>query len=131
VKIKDENHEGYETGYGKPPESTRFKKGRSGNPRGRPKGAKGFAAALDRALKEPVIINEAGRRKTVTKLEAAFKQISNKAASGDPTVLRLLLSILQFVALQPEEVAASNDRLDETDEKVFKAMLNRLKLEEK
>jgi hypothetical protein len=28
---------GYEVGYGKPPQSTQFKKGKSGNPKGRPK----------------------------------------------------------------------------------------------
>ncbi|MFZ3585531.1 DUF5681 domain-containing protein, partial [Loktanella sp. DJP18] len=31
---------GYSVGYAKPPESSRFKKGKSGNPKGRPKGAK-------------------------------------------------------------------------------------------
>lgn len=31
---------GYDVGYGRPPEETRFKKGQSGNPRGRPKGSK-------------------------------------------------------------------------------------------
>jgi Family of unknown function (DUF5681) len=30
----------YRVGYGKPPLETRFKQGQSGNPRGRPRGAK-------------------------------------------------------------------------------------------
>jgi hypothetical protein len=40
----------YEVGYGKPPRETRFAKGQSGNPRGRPSGAKNFATLLREAL---------------------------------------------------------------------------------
>lgn len=44
----------YEVGYGKPPKRTRFKKGQSGNPKGRPKGAKGFTASLKREMESKV-----------------------------------------------------------------------------
>ena len=40
----------YAVGYGKPPLHTRFRKGRSGNPRGRPKRATDLASLLSRAL---------------------------------------------------------------------------------
>ncbi len=72
-----------EAGYGKPPETTRFKKGTSGNPKGRPKGSLNVATVFMKALREKVVINEHGQRKTVTKLEAALKQLANKAASGE------------------------------------------------
>ena len=42
----------YEVGYGKPPRHTRFVKGRSGNPRGKPPGAKNFTTLLNEALDE-------------------------------------------------------------------------------
>ncbi|HTV56705.1 MAG TPA: DUF5681 domain-containing protein, partial [Terriglobia bacterium] len=70
-------------GYGKPPENTRFKKGVSGNPKGRPKGSLNVANAFAKALREKVVIVEHGQRKSVTKFEAALKQLVNKAASGD------------------------------------------------
>ena len=43
---KDDKDADYEVGYGKPPETTRFKKGQSGNPKGRPAGAKGWTEPL-------------------------------------------------------------------------------------
>jgi hypothetical protein len=42
------------------------------------------ATALTKALRKKVVINENGRRRTVTKVEAAVKQLVNKAAGGDP-----------------------------------------------
>lgn len=65
-------------GYGKPPEQSRFQRGKSGNPNGRPKGILNFATALQKTLREIVVITENGRRKEITKLEAAVKQLVNK-----------------------------------------------------
>src|SRR5512140_3220281 len=67
----------YPIGYGKPPAQTRFKKGKSGHPTGRPKGTPNFATALKRALGEQVVVNEGGQRRTVSKLEATVAQLVN------------------------------------------------------
>ena len=72
----------YEVGYKKPPADSRFEPGQSGNPQGRPKGTLNFATTLLKTLRERVVINENGRRKEITKLQAAVKQLVNKAASG-------------------------------------------------
>lgn len=82
----------YETGYGKPPRHTRFQKGHSGNPKGRPRGSKNYATLLMEALHEPVIISENGRRKKITKQQVIIKQIVNRAASGDYRSIQLLLA---------------------------------------
>jgi hypothetical protein len=87
----DKRISNYETGYGKLPRHTRFQKGRSGNPKGRPRGSKNSATLLMEALHEPVIISENGRRKKITKQQAIVKQIVNKAASGDHRSIQLLL----------------------------------------
>ena len=66
-----DNAEGLDTervGYGNPPKHTRFRKGESGNPQGRPKGTLNMATVLARTLRERVVINENGQRKVVTKL---------------------------------------------------------------
>src|SRR6266581_1429571 len=57
----------YEVGYGKPPRHSRFVKGQSGNPRGRPPGAKNLVTLLNKALNELVIVTEDGGRRKITK----------------------------------------------------------------
>lgn len=91
-------------GYRHPPEKSRFKTGQSGNPRGRPKGALNLATILERTLREPVIIVENGKRKTVTKIEAAIKQLVNQAASGELKAMQLLATLVRSA----EEAPSSN-----------------------
>ena len=85
---------GYDIGYGKPPEKSRFKKGETGNPKGRPKGTRNLASLLNAALDEKVIVNENGRKRKVTKLEASLKQVVNRATTGDLPSMRLLLQLV-------------------------------------
>ena len=51
----------YGVGYGRPPRHTRFAKGQSGNPRGRPCGAKNFMTLLEEALDELVTVTGSSR----------------------------------------------------------------------
>lgn len=113
-------------GYRNPPEHGRFKIGQSGNPRGRPKGALNIATVLERTLREKVVINESGKRKTVTKLEAALKQLTNKAALGELKALQLLATLVRSAEERALHVAAPNSSLEEVDERVVLGMLRRL-----
>lgn len=63
---KDDGKDDYTVGYGKPPRHTRFQKGQSGNPRGRPKGARGLKADLRAELSERVRVTENGRTRRLT-----------------------------------------------------------------
>jgi Family of unknown function (DUF5681) len=67
--------------YRKPPIHTRFKKGQSGNPRGRP--AKNLAVLLSAARNEKVTVTENGKRRQVTKREAMIAQLVNKWALAE------------------------------------------------
>lgn len=114
-----------EVGYGKPPKNTRFQKGQSGNPKGRPTGSRNLATILESVLNEKVVINEGGRRKTVTKLEAAVKQLANKAASGDQTAQRQVFSLIGVIDHE-SEVDQVTPQLEEDDQKVVQSLLKRL-----
>src|SRR5437868_15411219 len=65
----------YEVGYGKPPRHSRFKRGQSGNPRGRARGAKNLRTLLSEALNECVIVTENGGRRKGTQREATIKHV--------------------------------------------------------
>lgn len=130
MKSKNNDMSNYETGYGKPPIYTRFKKGQSGNPKGRRKGSRNLASALESALQEQVTVNEGGVRKKVTKKQAAFKQIANKAASGDVNGLRILIPLLQFLEQRPPDPAPPTAQLEEADEKTLMTALERWKAKE-
>src|ERR1700731_351022 len=102
-RIMPDNKESkYEVGFQRPPRHTQFRKGTSGNPKGRPREAKNLAAVLDEALAEKVAIIENGRRGKITKRSAMIKQLVNKAASGDLRASRQLTD-LEF-RLNPEGV---------------------------
>ncbi len=122
---RDAKPRNYEVGFGKPPKATQFKKGQSGNPKGRPKGTLNLATVLERTLRERVVINENGRRKVITKLEAAVKQMVNKAASGDSAAQRQLLALVISAEERPSQAPASGSELNEADRLVMQSVLKR------
>jgi hypothetical protein len=88
----------YEVGYGRPPVAHQFKKGQSGNPKGRRKGLHSVEPLVFKELKGLVVVQEGGRRRSISKLEAAAKQVANKAASGDFRVLKFLFELMDSPA---------------------------------
>jgi hypothetical protein len=85
----------YAVGYGKPPHHSQFRKGQSGNPKGRPKGRRNFATALRLALDETVTVSERGKTTRIKKLDCALRQQANKAAAGDVKALTLIAQLIR------------------------------------
>ena len=79
----------YAANYRKPPLHTRFKKGQSGNPRGRPK--KNLPALLVAALDEPVFVTIDGERRKITKREAVITQLVNESAGANLRATKMLI----------------------------------------
>lgn len=92
--------DGYDVGYGKPPKHTRFKTGESGNPRGRPRGARGLKGLLKEELGKKVTIQEEGKQIKLTKQELVIKQLLNKAGKGD---LRAMPKVFELMILFDDE----------------------------
>ena len=82
-----------EVGYGKTPKATRFKKGQSGNPKGRPKGSRNFKTDVKATLEAPVQLKEKGRVKTVSTQRAALLRLREKALSGNARALDRLIEL--------------------------------------
>ena len=121
------DHKGdYEVGYRKPPRHTRFNKGQSGNPKGRPGGAKNLSTLLSEALNEPVIVAENGGRRTISKRQAIIKQLVNQSAKGDWRATKLLLDTLDQ-SEGPAEPETSESSFGSADDKVIEQLKARLR----
>jgi hypothetical protein len=94
----------YEVGYGKPPENSRFQKGRSGNPRGRPKKAPppmdpvadNFAADVVMAeAMRPLRVIENGQPVMLTVLQATMRSMISDGLKGNQRARERLFSWVQ------------------------------------
>lgn len=112
-------------GYGKPPRHTRFKKGHSGNPNGRPRGSKNLDTLLMESVNERVTINENGVPRKVSKLAVMHKQLANKGATGDLRALQMILQKLEALESRVH-ASAGSETFDEADHAIMKDLGERL-----
>jgi hypothetical protein len=126
-----DNERDYEVGYGKPPRHTRFKPGRSGNPRGRPSGSKNLSTLLNEALNEPVIVAENGGQRKISKRRAIIKQLVNQSAKADLRATKILLDILQEIERRTEPAPSATSSFGEADQKVIEQLKMRFSKGEK
>jgi len=91
----------YEVGYGKPPTASRFRKGRTGNPRGKRQGEGNMISAFKRIVSKRVKINDGEKVRTITLAEAVILKNYNAALQKDPfamsNVFRLVEDAGEFV----------------------------------
>ena len=124
--MRSDKQRDYAVGYGRPPRHTRYEKGRSGNPKGRPSGAKNLSTLFIEALDETVIIAENGGRRKISKRQAIVKQIVNKAAKGDWRCTKLLLELPQETG-SPTEPESPESAFDAADKKTIEQLKARLR----
>lgn len=91
--MTDRSH--YDVGYRKPPEHGRFRRGKSGNPLGRPKKQPplGLDALLIEELLSTVTVHTNGKSKKLLKMKVVVKRFVAKAMEGDLQALKCLLSM--------------------------------------
>ncbi len=93
----------YDVGYGKPPKHSRFKKGVSGNPRGRVKrGGPAMGDILDRVLNGKIEFRERGKLKKASRKELNIKRLVVSAMKGDLSDAAMLLKLRAHAAKHPD-----------------------------
>lgn len=100
----------HKVGYGKPPQGSRFKKGQSGNPKGRPKGSKNKASAhsverykeiFRKEAYRTIKVNEGGKTVSMAMADAVARSIATNAAKGRPGAQKIFSGTL--AAIEREE----------------------------
>jgi len=116
----------YDVGYKKPPKHTRFRAGESGNPKGRPPRSKNFSTLLGKALDEPVIAVDSGRRRTISKREAIIAQLVNGSAQGDLKAIHLLVNILENIERRQATTVPDSLPFTEEDQEIIEHIKSRI-----
>jgi len=91
-------------GYKNPPKEHQFRKGKSGNPKGRPRKKKqsssdpglDLIASVHRELGKTISVQENGQHKEITKLEAFSAQLVAQSVNGKPSQQKMLLGLLML-----------------------------------
>jgi hypothetical protein len=94
----------YKIGKGRPPQHTRWTPGKSGNPRGRPKGAKNLLTIFLEALSQTLKIQENGKIRSITVREAIVKRLINEALKGNIKATAFVLAKEPEIAQLTQEV---------------------------
>ena len=105
----------YDVGYGRPPKATKFPPGKSGNPKGRPKGSRPVGKVLQDIIQQKVVVTEGGRTRRIPALEVMLRRLANDAMRSDQKAIKLLLSLIDRYAESAETVVQFRDLLAEDE----------------
>ena len=125
-KQKTGSGSGQKVGRGNPPKHTQFRKGQSGNKKGRPKGSKNLSTYIMEAARDHVTATVGGRTRKISKIQATAMQLATKAAGGNQAAMGKFLDwvdeIETRVAVKPTQFP-----LSAPDIEVLRAAYERMK----
>ena len=114
-------------GRGNPPKHTQFRKGTSGNPKGRPKGSKNLTTYLMEAARDQVTARIGGKARKISKIQATAMQLATKAAGGDQGAIAKFLDWMDEIETRAAAAKPSEFPLSAPDIEVLRAMYERMK----
>ena len=114
------------TGYKRPPKKHQFQPGRSGNPKGRPRGAKGLKQILQGEFSQRMQIMEGDRPLKVSKLQLIVKRELEKAMAGNQRAIEHVISLnIQMFGLGADE-PKEDEELTLGEQLYIEAIMKRL-----
>lgn len=90
---RDFGNANYRVGYAKPPRATRFKKGHSGNPTGRPKKKTTAFTLIESMLSQKAAVLVGSKMRQMSTIEIVLAKLREKAMKGDPNAMRLIIQL--------------------------------------
>ncbi len=106
----------YSVGYRKPPQHTQFKKGQSGNPRGRDKGRENYRTEFLKELSERVNVTENGRLRKLSKQTLIIKRMVADAIKGDAKAREHMLRLIgQMEAFDTDAMPAAPTAVEDAE----------------
>ena len=126
-KRKTGSSSGQKVGRGNPPKHTQFKKGQSGNKKGRPKGSKNLSTYIMEAARDHVTATVGGRTRKISKIQATAMQLATKAAGGDQAAMGKFLDWVDEIEIRATAIRPSQFPLSAPDIEVLRAAYERMK----
>lgn len=103
VEFIDNSPDAFDVGYKRPPKHTRFKKGQSGNPKGRPKNKMSLNKIWRDVFLKPEVVTINGTQQKMPMIEATLMKQREKILQGDTAALKKLWP--QLCSLIEEDVS--------------------------
>src|SRR3954454_18273404 len=116
-----------QAGRGHPPKHTQFPEGKSGTPKGRPKGSRNLSTLLREAADDQVSATIGGKARNISKLQATAMQLATKAASGDQAAINKFLDWMDEMETRAAAAKPSQFPLSEADIEVIRETYERMK----
>lgn len=101
-----------EVGYKSPPVKSQFRKGQSGNPRGRGKGQRNLTPVLREVLAQTVRVKRGAKAERMSKGDALIQMLLSMAHGGDGRAIKAMLELTEKIARihipEPKPAGAGN-----------------------
>jgi hypothetical protein len=111
----------YPVGYGRPPEQHQFQRGQSGNPTGRPKGARSVVADVRDESAELVSVKDGERTVELTQQRALIKALYKAGLGGDLRAANIVLNLCSQALACDAEQSTDDVDVDAADQAIAKA----------
>jgi hypothetical protein len=120
------NRPGYAVGYRRPPSHTRFRPGKSGNPKGRPKNSRNLRTIIQDALTARIVLRQGQGKRSISKLEGiVLRQVEGALKGNDKAALATLKMAAQVGLLEGPESEIETAALSASEKEMVEELLSR------